>query len=82
MMLQAQAAGAVGPAWQMAGIPSVPPTPRSPMYMHRKSSTIGRHLKKTSWRSLSTKPPLAVTLPGTGYATLPPYSATVAPLLQ
>ena len=60
-LLQGQASGAAGPAWQMAG-PNPPSPLRGPLYMHRKSSTMARHSKKTSWRSLSVKPSLALAL--------------------
>ncbi|DBA80596.1 TPA: hypothetical protein ACH3X1_007856 [Trebouxia sp. C0004] len=52
---------AAGPAWQMAG-PNPTPSLRGPLCMHRKSSTMARHLKKTSWRSLSAKPSLVLVL--------------------
>ncbi|DBA75610.1 TPA: hypothetical protein ACH3X2_009160 [Trebouxia sp. C0005] len=58
---QGQASGAAGPAWQMAG-PNPTPSLRGPLYMHRKSSTMARHMKKTSWRSLSAKPSLVLAL--------------------
>ncbi|DBB03723.1 TPA: hypothetical protein ACH3X3_011034 [Trebouxia sp. C0006] len=58
---QGQASGAAGPAWQMAG-PNPPSPLRGPVYMHRKSSTMARHLKKTSWRSVSAKPSLVLVL--------------------
>ena len=67
-LLQGQASGAAGPAWQMAGPawqmagPNPPSPLRGPLYMHRKSSTMARHSKKTSWRSLSVKPSLALSL--------------------
>ncbi|DBB15937.1 TPA: hypothetical protein ACH3X3_003311 [Trebouxia sp. C0006] len=60
---QGQASGATGPAWQLAGPNSTPnPSLRGALYMHRKSSTMARHLKKTSWRSLSAKPSLVLAL--------------------
>ena len=59
--LQGQASGAAGPAWQVAG-PNSTPSLRGPLCMHRKSSTMARHLKKTSWRSLSAKPSVVLAL--------------------
>jgi len=45
----------------MAG-PNPTPSLKGAMCMHRKSSTMARHMKKNSWRSISAKPSLVLTL--------------------